>query len=107
MKNIVIILLLCNITGLHALVYEGTRLSLMQGIWHCYINDEKSIFKIVKDKNCLEFTYEPSDSLDFTLFDMMIGFQNLVTEENELISFNIDSLKEEGLHYTEIIDKKT
>lgn len=106
MKNLVIILLLCYITGLHAQVHEGTRLALMQGIWECSTNDETSIFKIVKGKNCLEFTYEPSDKLDFTLFDMMIGFQNLATKYNEIQVINIDSLKENGLHYTEVINKK-
>lgn len=106
MKNFVIILLLCYITGLHAQVHESTRLALMQGVWDCSTNDEASIFKIIKDKNCLEFTYKPSDDLDFTLFDMIIGFQSLVTEYNEIQVINIDSLKENGLYYTEIIDKK-
>ena len=106
MKNLVIILLLCYITGLNAQVHEGTRLALMQGVWDCSTNDEVSIFKIVKDKNCLEFTYQPSGNLDFTLFDMMIGFQSSVTKYSEIQVINIDSLKENGLYYTEIIDKK-
>lgn len=106
MKNLVIILLLCCITRLHAQVHEGTRLALMQGVWNCFTNDETSNFKIVKGKDCLDFAYEPSDKLDFTLFEMMIGFQNIVTEYNDIELINIDSLKENGLYYTEIIDKK-
>jgi len=106
MKNFVIILLIGCITGLHAQVHEGTRLALMQGVWECSTNDETNIFKIVKGKNCLEFTYEPSNNLDFTLFDMIIGFQSLTTKYDEIQVINIDSLKENGLYYTEIIDKK-
>ena len=108
MKKIIIMLLLCNVTKLYTQAQSDTKLTLMQGIWECTLNDEtNNTFKIVKGRNCLEFSFSnESEDLEFSLFDMIIGFQNVVSKYNDIQLINVDSLKENGLYYTEIIDRK-
>jgi hypothetical protein len=108
MKKFIIISLLCCITKLHAQVQVNTRLALMQGIWEWITNDDtNSVFKVVNGNKCLEFAFEKvSNDLEFPLFEMIIGFQNTATFDNEIWHINIDSLKEDGLYYTEVINKK-
>lgn len=105
MKKIAVILLFHVAVYCEAQENSNTRLALMQGFWQCSQFERGSIFKIVKDKNCLEFTYVSPEQVDSPLFDMMIGFQNSVTKYDSIEEINIDSLSENGLYYTEIMDK--
>ena len=105
MRIVLILLLSFSLIKLHGQVKKGTQLSLMQGIWRSNSgNDSTANFKIVKERNCIEF-YESPDSIT-TLFNMMIGFQNIAGSKAEITSIYIDSLKEDGRYYTEVIDKK-
>lgn len=106
MKTALISLLLFSFISLQGQVKKNTRLSLMQGIWLSNSSRDSSItnFKIVKEKNCIEF-YESPDSIT-ALFNMMIGFQSIAGSTAEIESIQIDSLKENGPYYTEVVDKK-
>lgn len=89
-----------------------SKIELLQGIWECVfvssINEgtDEMIFKIIKDKNCLGLYYSKEY---VSVSETMIGFQHSIKHnyiddtENEMIY--IDSLKDDGLYYTEIIDK--
>jgi len=86
---------------------ERNKVELMQGIWDYTMNtDTSKYYKIVSGKNCLSFSYtRDNNDLEFTLFEMVIGFQNITTKYDETEFIHVDSLKESGLYYTEIINK--
>jgi hypothetical protein len=86
---------------------QPTKLRMMQGIWDYTLNtDTSKYYKIVNGKNCLSFSFTKSNSdSDFTLFEMVIGFQSFVTKYDEVELIHVDSLKENGLYYTEIINR--
>lgn len=108
MKKCIVILLLCFVTNLFAQKQTLTKLALMQGIWDYTMSTEISkSFKVVKGKTCLEFSFTTdSNDLEFTLLEMFIGFQSSITKYDETKFIQIDSLKENGLYYTEVVNKK-
>src|SRR5688572_19901099 len=84
---------------------QDPKLKLMQGIWDYTMNtDTSKYYKVVNGKNCLDFSYA-TDSNELTLFEMIIGFQSLATKYDETEFIHVDSLKENGLYYTAIINK--
>lgn len=104
MKKNIIVLLLCFTT--ESFTQAPSKLKLLQGIWDYTMNSDTSkSYKVVSGKKCLEFGYIKSDNdLDFTLFEMIIGFQSFATKYDETEFIHIDSLKENGLYFTEIVD---
>jgi hypothetical protein len=104
MRKYIIVLFFCPIIGS---VAQAPKLKLMQGIWNYTMNtDTSKYYKVVNGKNCLDFSYtSDNNDLEFTLFEMVIGFQSLATKYDETEFIHIDSLKENGLYYTEIINK--
>jgi hypothetical protein len=86
----------------------NTRLLQIQGIWECQLQTEStSIFKIINQDKCAEFTFSPTaDKLDFTLFELTIGFQSYIEMPYNAENLTFDSLKANGLYYTEILNKK-
>jgi hypothetical protein len=102
MKKLMLILWFCSLSA----CAQNTRLSLLQGIWEYSMNDEtERSFKVVAGKKCLGFSYT-SESDDFTLFEMIIGFQNSASGFNNGDEIYADSLKSDGLYYTEIISEE-
>jgi hypothetical protein len=92
----------------NAVGQERTKLSQMQGVWEYTMNtDSSKYYKVVNEKKCLDFSYTTdSKDLEFTLFEMVIGFQNVATKYDETEFIHVDSLKENGLFFTGIIDKE-
>ncbi|MEO6903282.1 MAG: hypothetical protein ABI315_09020 [Bacteroidia bacterium] len=105
MKNIFFLLLIFVQIKLQAQVKPETDLSLLQGIWVCTSNQDSSTasYKLVKNNDCLEF-YVSNDGGSDT-YDMMVGFQSFASNSAKIEWMYVDSLKENGLYYTEIIDK--
>ena len=104
MKKYIIVLFFCPIVGA---VAQAPKLKLMQGIWDYTMNtDTSKYYKVVYGKKCLAFSYTSNNTdLEFTLFEMVIGFQNIATKYDETDFIHVDSLKEDGRYYTEIINK--
>ncbi len=107
-KHVVAVVILLLVFTIKSFAQAPTKLKLMQGIWS-YTMDTDTVksCKIVSNKNCLDFTYKV-DSDETTLFEMIIGFQSSVewSDDNDTMFIHIDSLKENGLFFTEIIDKE-
>ena len=104
--NFFIIFLLCYSTWTYS--QNGSGMSLMQGSWQCLLDDDHgSIFKIVRDQKCIEFTFTgETKEFDLALFELIIGFQNYIETSYQTQALNIDSLKANGLYYTEVLNKK-
>ena len=83
-----------------------TKLKLIQGVWSYTMNtDTVKSYKIVANKNCLDFVYKVHSD-EITLLEMIIGFQSSVEWSDDTMFIHVDSLKENGLFFTEIIDKE-
>lgn len=105
MKNIFLLLLLSSLIKLQAQVKKSSQLSLLQGIWSCTSNEDSNTnFKVVKNKDCLVF-YVSDDSIS-TVLNMMVGFQSFASNDAEIEVIYVNNLNENGLYFTEIIDKK-
>lgn len=100
----VVIFLLCF--SIKSFAQAPTKLKLLQGIWSSTLNtDTVKSYKIVANKNCLDFAYNV-DSHEVTLLEMILGFQSSVEWSDDTKFIHVDSLKENGLFFTEIIDKE-
>jgi hypothetical protein len=110
MKNFFIILFLHYTIAAHGQI--DTKLSLIQGIWQYSFPNKTgvntgSIFKIVNNEKCLEFTYIPdSNELTHPLFKMVVGFQDSVNSSYENEEIDTNAFKADGLYYTEIISEE-
>jgi hypothetical protein len=104
--NLIVILLLYCTTVTNGQV--NTNLTLIQGIWqYSFPTEPGSIFKIVKDKKCLEFIYAPnSGESNHVLFRMIVGFQDSVNSSYEHEEIDTNSFRADGLYYTEIISEE-
>jgi hypothetical protein len=103
MKKSLVIFLFCFSVYTYG---QSSRLFLMQGNWRGFGNEDATIFKIVKANKCLEFAFPPkSDEVD-AVFELIIGFQNYITSSSyDSLYLKIDSLRSNGLYYTEILNK--
>jgi hypothetical protein len=104
MKKSLVIFLVCFSEYTYG---QNSQLSLMQGNWQGSNMEGETIFKLVKGNKCLEFTFAPkADEVDFTLFELIIGFQNHITSSSyDSLYLKFNSLGENGLYYTEILSK--
>ena len=83
-----------------------SKLELIQGIWeNSRNNNSEQSFKIIKGMNSIGFSFNNSNVLNFYLVESIEGFQN--QKYNDFDSLNINSFKENGEHFTTVINKKT
>jgi hypothetical protein len=105
MKKFVIVFIFCFNTKLFA--QAPSQLELLQGIWNYTMSpDTAGAFKLVSKKRCLDFTYSSNKNSDseVTLIEMIVGFQSVVNWSDKTGVIYVDSLKENGLFFTEIVD---
>jgi hypothetical protein len=106
MRIIYVLLLSSIVLVMNAFGQENTKLLQMQGVWDYTMNtDTVKSYKIVVNKSCLDFSYKVNND-EITLLEMIIGFQNIAAKYDETEFIHIDSLKENGLFFTEIVDKE-
>lgn len=85
---------------------QSSRLSMLQGAWrYLSVDTADHSFKLFAGKKCLDFSYT-FDSHECTLLEMIVGFQDSAHGFGHGDEIYVDSLKSDGLFYTEIIDKK-
>jgi hypothetical protein len=105
MKKYVIVFIFFFSTKLFA--QAPSQLELLQGIWNYTMSpDTAGSFKLVSKKRCLDFTYSSNKNSDseVTLIEMIVGFQSVVNWSDKTGVIYVDSLKENGLFFTEIVD---
>jgi hypothetical protein len=105
MKIYTVVIFFCFIPESYA---QAPKLKLMQGVWNYTMNtDTSNFYKVVSGKDCLDFGFLTSNvDSEFTLLEMVIGFQNSITKYDDTLFIHVDSLKEDGVFYTAIINKE-
>lgn len=103
--------LLCSLKLSYAQEKANSKLALMQGIWECLPDTVSYSFRIIKENKCLSFSYFPeSPNNDFQVSETIVGFQNqsdsTLNADEDTQEISVDSIKADGLYFTEIIDGK-